>query len=765
MNTVRDFVAGPAEALAVFFSENLLAAVGALGLFVLPLIQSLLPAFDELAAGAEQSMARHNQALEEAKTQLSAYKDTSAQAQAQAGRTFNTLQSKAQGLAQSAGLPTARTGSGLRALQDGKDISARQAAAIKKQVSNTESIYFISNNKIRKNFVKTMEAMVQADKVKNGRIKTQVKGLELFVNKSSAAMRVGFQAAMTGMTRAASIAGKAMSKAFGIFSFISLGLLAFEGLAAGMRKLGLFETAADGANTALGKLARTQKDLNAELQKMLNADETLAAEGLDLTMSQMIKRQGDRLSSAALGPSLKALAANRAEQAALRKTGAMTAEDMGRASQLYNETGDKKYLEQIKAGKDNASSGELSDLVAAEGNFVKDLEERITILQKTFPEFKGMLKDGKLNTKALTKEQNKLVDSYLQGSAAVKSLEQGEAAYGQALRSRFGAVSKERATQLLVEQRIANLRAKMLSPEFKKGTQKDQDAARAELAGAEVFGETMKTSDTKQRAAKVAADAAKTQQAALQNRIYGATILGKRQKTLLDITTKQSQIDSIRAQIAERQALLDAGMAKDPIAAQRGIDDLEEQGRLLTEQKIGLQNSIDLTRELGVVATETFANSMQKGIQGVIEGTMSIKDAFKGMAKSILQSLAQVLAKMMTMKILSGMFGIPMASGGIIPMAKGGIKGYASGGIAREPTYLVGEAGPEAVVPLPDGRSIPVDMKGGGTNNVTINVDASGNSSTTGNGEQGKQLGIMIQAAVMETIQREKRPGGVLGGG
>jgi hypothetical protein len=106
-----------------------------------------------------------------------------------------------------------------------------------------------------------------------------------------------------------------------------------------------------------------------------------------------------------------------------------------------------------------------------------------------------------------------------------------------------------------------------------------------------------------------------------------------------------------------------------------------------------------------------------------------------------------------------------MADGGIIPMAKGGIiTGYASGGIATEPTYLVGEGKHnEAVVPLPDGRSIPVNMSGGGgSNNVVINVDASGSTSSTGSGEQGKALGIAIQAAVMETIQREKRPGGVL---
>ena len=769
MNKLREFIGPIAEGLATFFSENLLAAVGALGLFVLPIIQGILPAFDELAKGAEIALNKHNAKLEEARTQLNAYRDTSKMAQAQAVKTFASLQTKAQELAQSAGLPAGRKGSGLRNLQEGKNISARQAAAIKKQVSNTESIYFISNNKIRKDFIRTMESMVTADKVKNGRIKAQVKGLELFINKSSAAMRVGFQAAMAGMTKAGAVAGAAISKAFGIFSTISITLLAFEGMREGLRKFGLLETAADGANTALGKLAKTQKDLNVELQKMLDADEKLAAEGLDLTMSQLIKRQGDRLTTAALGPSLKALAENRKEQAALRAGGALTDADIQKLQvrALPGTPGGSAILKQIRAAnEDTEGKKQLSDLVAAETDFVIDLEERITKLSKTFPQFKSMLKDGKLVATELTAEQFGLVDAYRQGAAAVKSLEQGEAAYNQALRSRFGAVSKERATQLLVEKRILDLRTKMKSPEFKAGSPAEQAAARAELSSAELFGETMESSDKKQRAAKEAADRAKTQQAALQNRIHGATILGKRQKVLLDITTKQVQIDSVRAQIAERQALLDAGMAKDPLAAQRGIDDLEEQVRLLNQQKIGLENSINLTRELGVVATETFANSMQKGIQGVIEGTMSIKDAFKDMAKSILQSLAQVLAKMLTMRILSSTFGIPMADGGVIPMGRGGvIKGYQHGGIAREPTYLVGEAGPEAVVPLPDGRSIPVQMSGATGNNITINVDASGNATTTMDGERGQALGMAIQAAVMETIQREKRPGGVLGGG
>jgi hypothetical protein len=766
MNTVRDFVAGPAEALAVFFSENLGAALGALGLFVLPIIQSLLPAFDELAVGAKASLEKQSLALEQAKQDFKEYTNAAEAAKVKAGQAFDNLGTKASGFAQKAGLPKARVGSGMRALQEGSPVTARQAAAVKKQINDRNSAYFVANDQLRMQWSATLDKMDAKHKIVTGKIKVDAKKVGITWKAVSAGIAVGFRAAMVGVTKAAAVAGSAISKAFGIFSFISLGLLAFEGIAAGLRKFGFLETAADGANTALGKLARTQKDLNAELQKMLNADDTLAAEGLDLTMSQMIKRQGDRLSSATLGTSLKALAANKAEQAALRKGGARTTTEL---AELMKGGGTTKNQQEIStAYKDPKAKAALTDLVAAEGDFVKDLEERITILQRTFPEFKGMLKDGKLVVTELTKEQNKLVDSYLQGSAAVKSLEQGESAYNQALRSRFGTVSKERATQLLAEKRLVDLRAKILSPEFKKGSKEDQTAALEEFSGTAMVANTMRESDTQQRSFKVAQDAANLEKERISQRIYGATILGQKQQVLLQINQKQAEVDSLRAQIAERQAFLDAGLVKDETVAKRGIEDLQNQVSLLEQQKTGLSGSINLTKQLGIEATNAFANSMQQGIQGVIDGTMKMKDAFKGMAQSILQSLAQVLAKMLAMKILTSAFGIPMAEGGIIPMAKGGIiTGYASGGIATEPTYLVGEGKHnEAVVPLPDGRSIPVNMNGGGgTNNVTINVDAGGNTNSTGSGEQGKALGMAIQAAVMETLQREKRPGGVLGGG
>ncbi|MGY8865677.1 MAG: hypothetical protein ACKVJK_08580, partial [Methylophagaceae bacterium] len=245
--------------------------------------------------------------------------------------------------------------------------------------------------------------------------------------------------------------------------------------------------------------------------------------------------------------------------------------------------------------------------------------------------------------------------------------------------------------------------------------------------------------------------------------IFGSTKFAAKLQKELDIQTKQVQLAQLAAEIKSLEAILD--QAKDPVVARENIENKQASYALLLAQKTTMEDTINLTKQLGIQATAAFENGMIKGIQGMIQGTMTLKDAFKSMAQGILQSLAQVLAQMMAMKIMGGMFGItPMATGGIIPMAKGGITGYRNGGIATEPTYLVGEGKHnEAVVPLPDGRSIPVNMKGGsGGNNVVINVDASGGSSSTGNSEQGKALGMAIQAAVMETIQREKRPGGVL---
>ena len=105
------------------------------------------------------------------------------------------------------------------------------------------------------------------------------------------------------------------------------------------------------------------------------------------------------------------------------------------------------------------------------------------------------------------------------------------------------------------------------------------------------------------------------------------------------------------------------------------------------------------------------------------------------------------------------------ANGGV---ATGGFKAFANGGAVTKPTLgMVGEGKfNEAVVPLPDGKSIPViGMGGGGTNNVAVNIqmDGNGGSKTTATGpDQMKQLGDMLGGLVQQELIKQSRQGGLL---
>lgn len=112
---------------------------------------------------------------------------------------------------------------------------------------------------------------------------------------------------------------------------------------------------------------------------------------------------------------------------------------------------------------------------------------------------------------------------------------------------------------------------------------------------------------------------------------------------------------------------------------------------------------------------------------------------------------------------LGSMFGA--RNGGVF---SGGRKmqGYASGGIARGSTsgYPAVLHGTEAVVPLPKGGKIPVEMKGAGTqNNITVNVSTDGQTRKEGStGPDMDALGVAVASAVQVELQNQKRSGGIL---
>jgi|SaaInlV_125m_DNA_1040241.scaffolds.fasta_scaffold32528_1 phage-related protein len=96
--------------------------------------------------------------------------------------------------------------------------------------------------------------------------------------------------------------------------------------------------------------------------------------------------------------------------------------------------------------------------------------------------------------------------------------------------------------------------------------------------------------------------------------------------------------------------------------------------------------------------------------------------------------------------------------GGSILGGAASMMGFSDGGVASGPKsgYPVALHGTEAVVPLPDGRTIPVSIKGGAgggssnTNNITINVSGGGNA---------KEIAKAVSDEVTKVMRNRSRGG------
>ena len=173
-------------------------------------------------------------------------------------------------------------------------------------------------------------------------------------------------------------------------------------------------------------------------------------------------------------------------------------------------------------------------------------------------------------------------------------------------------------------------------------------------------------------------------------------------------------------------------------------------------------------------ASVGWANSTTNAITQMV---MTGKADFKSLASSIIADIIRINLQKAASSALASAGGwmaktFAFADGGIMT-AHGSVplKKYAVGGIANSPQLaLFGEGSmPEAYVPLPDGRSIPVTMKGGsigGTGvviNITVNKDGGESTESEGlDAQMYRRMGERIKSVVREELSAQKRPGGML---
>lgn len=279
----------------------------------------------------------------------------------------------------------------------------------------------------------------------------------------------------------------------------------------------------------------------------------------------------------------------------------------------------------------------------------------------------------------------------------------------------------------------------------------------------------------------------------------------------------QQRLDAAMANVAALQARLDALPTE--TAARTAAEDAKAKANTpSTNPRDIVQTRInDLKREAAeltnignraVTVADGIGSAFSTSFKGIIDGSMTARQAlgnfFQSLADMFLEMAAQMIAKMVIMAVLNQVLGVlpgfsggggfgggyfnPMtgkgaagpnfgfakggafAENGIIPFAKGGIVNrptmfkFAKGGAMS--TGVMGEAGPEAIMPLSRGANgklgvLNMGGGGGGITNVTVNVDASG-SKVQGDNSKGDQLGRAVSQAVQDELLRQKRPGGLL---
>jgi|TARA_Y100000022_G_scaffold12564_1_gene9885 hypothetical protein len=95
---------------------------------------------------------------------------------------------------------------------------------------------------------------------------------------------------------------------------------------------------------------------------------------------------------------------------------------------------------------------------------------------------------------------------------------------------------------------------------------------------------------------------------------------------------------------------------------------------------------------------DTLANQLTSAITGLIDGTKSLKESLSGLLKSFGQMFLQAGMQSLVGSIFPSAKGNAFAQNKIVP--------YANGGLVSRPTLsLMGEAGPEAVLPLKRGAN------------------------------------------------------------
>jgi lambda family phage tail tape measure protein len=209
----------------------------------------------------------------------------------------------------------------------------------------------------------------------------------------------------------------------------------------------------------------------------------------------------------------------------------------------------------------------------------------------------------------------------------------------------------------------------------------------------------------------------------------------------------------------------------------------------------GFNGYVDQLGTMREAASSLASDGLNKVGDSIIELATTGSTNFKAFALDIIKMTMRMIIQQFVLKAImtalgfagsnssgsevpaiSGDFYKSMPIGNFNPSANGNVFGangivpFAKGGIVTRPTIfpfakgigLMGEAGPEAILPLQRGANGKLGVAGGGgSTTINVSVDAKG-TNVQGDASQSKQLAVVISAAVQAEMVKQQRPGGIL---
>ena len=203
-----------------------------------------------------------------------------------------------------------------------------------------------------------------------------------------------------------------------------------------------------------------------------------------------------------------------------------------------------------------------------------------------------------------------------------------------------------------------------------------------------------------------------------------------------------------------------------------------------------LDDYIESNRKVADQTKQAFTNAFSSMEDSLVDFCVTGKGGFSDMATSIIKDLVRIQIRAAMTGIFkqvqgSGLFGsiasgvsslFASANGNVFQSA--GLHAYANQVVSRPTLFpfakgvgLMGEAGPEAIMPLTRTSSGRLGVQAQGTAgavNVVVNVSSDGTgttkTSTTKNQDfsMGNALGRLVGTAVQSEMMNQMRPGGIL---